>query len=113
VCIDVKKALEYCLASANQGYAEAQYNLGTLYHEGRGVEVSHDEAVKWYTLAADQGDSNALYNLGSCYVNGHGVAMDLAEALPLFRRAASMGHPEATVMVSRIVQHLGGTSSSV
>ena len=36
---------------AEQGIAFAQYNLGVMYANGRGVPQNDAEAVKWYRLA--------------------------------------------------------------
>ena len=40
---------------AEQGVADAQYNLGAMYRYGRGVSQNYETALKWYTLAAEQG----------------------------------------------------------
>ena len=45
--------------AAEQGEAEAQTNLGTMYQNGKGVPQSNIEAVKWFRKAADQGDPDA------------------------------------------------------
>ena len=42
-------------AAADQGYAAAQYFLGLMYAEGRGVPQDSAEAVNLYRQAADQG----------------------------------------------------------
>ena len=42
---------------AEQGNAVAQYNLGVMYDNGRGVPQDDKTAVKWYTLSAEQGDA--------------------------------------------------------
>lgn len=39
---------------AQQGYPMAQYMLGTLYLEGRGVENNTETAIVWLSLAAEQ-----------------------------------------------------------
>ena len=41
--------------SADQGFAEAQFGLGTLYEDGKGVEKSDAVAMAWYRRAAEQG----------------------------------------------------------
>ena len=56
--------------------AEAQYNLGLMHANGRGVPENDAEAVKWYRLAADQGFARAQHNLGLIYANGTGVPQD-------------------------------------
>ena len=44
-----------CRALANLGDAEAQYRLGTMFENGRGVRFNNEEAKKWYRKAAAQG----------------------------------------------------------
>ena len=39
--------------------AVAQYNLGVMYENGRGVRRDRVEAVRWYRLAAEQEYANA------------------------------------------------------
>ncbi len=39
---------------AEQGVAEAQFNLGNMYDKGRGVPQDYAEAVQWYRKAAEQ-----------------------------------------------------------
>jgi TPR repeat protein len=59
--------------AAEQGYALAQSNFGTLYLYGRGVTQDDTEAVMWFRKAADQGDAVAEFLLGKQYANGKGV----------------------------------------
>ena len=79
------------LQAAEQGNAEAQFNLGNMYREGRGVRQDDAEAVRWYRQAAEQGDAQAQTNLGLMYANGLGVRQDDAEAFGWFRQAADQG----------------------
>lgn len=44
-----------CEKKANQGNAEAQFNLGVMHRNGDGVVQDNKEAVKWYRKAAEQG----------------------------------------------------------
>jgi hypothetical protein len=48
-------------AAAAQGLAQAQYALGIMFYEGRGVAQSDVEATRWYRKAADQGHAQAQY----------------------------------------------------
>ena len=52
------------LAAADQGYAPAQYNLGLMRRQGRGVPQSDEEAERWFRRAADQGHAHARHKLG-------------------------------------------------
>ena len=47
-------------ATAEQGDAEAQYNLGLMYLEGLGVKQDNVEAYAWIRTAAAQGKSGTL-----------------------------------------------------
>lgn len=89
------EAVKLFKASALQGYAAAQHDLGYCYDQGYGVEQNDGEAVKWYRLAAEQGDANAQYNLGVCYFNGEGVEQDYEEAVKWYRLAAGQGFAHA------------------
>ena len=78
--------------AADQGDAEAQYNLGVIYNNGEGVPKDDAEAVKWFRLAAEQGHAEAQNKLGVIYQGGNGVLKNMAEAAHWFRRAAEQGH---------------------
>lgn len=62
------EAVKWYRRAAEQGYADAQYNLGVCYKNGTGTQKDEAEAVKWYRLAAEQGHADAQYNLGWCYM---------------------------------------------
>ena len=47
---------------AQDGNARAQYNLGWMHANGRGIAQDFQEAIKWYTKSAEQGNVNAQYN---------------------------------------------------
>ena len=64
---DYKTAYRFFRLSAEQGLAQAQYNLGQMYYDGQGVPQDYKEAVKWYRLSAEQGYIAAQYNLGTMY----------------------------------------------
>ena len=81
--------------AAEQGYVQAQCNLGYCYEFGRGVTKDLNEAVKWYSKAAAQGYAQAQYNLGYCYEFGRGVTKDLNEAVKWYRKAAEQGDADA------------------
>ena len=47
------------LAKTIAGNTEAQYSLGMMYENGKGMAEDDSEAVKWYRKAAEQGHSIA------------------------------------------------------
>ncbi len=80
---------------AEQGHADAQYNLGLVYDLGQEVPQDSKEAVKWFRLAAEQGHADAQYNLGLAYHLGTGVSHDDKEAVKWFGLASEQGHTGA------------------
>ena len=87
--------LQFWLKKAEQGDADAQYNLGVLYDNDQGVSPDYNEAAKWYRKAAEQGHEKAQYNLGVLYDLGRGVRQDCSEAAKWYRKAAKQGNASA------------------
>ena len=92
---DYPTALREWKPLAEQGYYNAQNNLGVMYDNGRGVPQDYKTAVKWFRLSAEQGNSRAQYNLGFMYHDGKGVIQDNAYAHMWYNIAASSGEKEA------------------
>ena len=85
---------EFRLA-AEQGNADAQYELADMYRGGQGVPRDRVEAERLYRLAAEQGYAEAQYWLGEMYSGGWGVPKDNTEAVRWLRMAAEQGHIHA------------------
>ena len=89
------KAIELLRPLAAKGDAVAQFNLGLMYENGKGVTQDYKEAVKWYRLSAKHEHTGAQYNLGLMYDNGEGVTQDYKEAVKWYRLAAEQGYASA------------------
>ena len=87
--------LSQVIRLANQGNAQAQYNIGVMYVQGKGVRQDYQKAVEWYTKAANQGNAHAQYNLGVMYDEGKGVRQDYQKAVEWFTKAANQGFATA------------------
>jgi len=87
---DYQKAYREWKAAAEAGQAEAQFDLGVLYAQGRGVRRDLTEAANWYRKSADQGNAEAEFALGQLYSRGWGVPRDEADALQWFQMANSV-----------------------
>ncbi|KAF9545669.1 hypothetical protein EC957_010652, partial [Mortierella hygrophila] len=92
---DYQAAMECYLKAANQGFVEAQINIGIMYYEGNGVPQDFVKAMEWFHMAADQGHAGAQYNIGHMYERGDGVPQDFAKAMEWFRMAADQGDADA------------------
>ena len=63
---DYKTAVKWYALAAEQGLANAQYNLGRMYSLGQGVNQDDKQAAEWVTRAAEQGHAEAQLVLGEC-----------------------------------------------
>ncbi|MBN8439460.1 MAG: sel1 repeat family protein [Candidatus Accumulibacter sp.] len=73
---------------AEQGDADAQFNLGKKYYKGDGVPRNADKGFEWYQMAAANGNAEAQFFVGtSSYQNGDGTT-----AIFLVEEAAAQGN---------------------
>jgi Zn-dependent protease with chaperone function len=80
---------------ANDGFSEAQNNLGVIHEKGLGVPSDYGKAAAWYEKAAKQNRPQAQNNLGVLYEKGLGVSQDVNLAAQWYRRSAEQGHAVA------------------
>ena len=90
-----KAAVKWWTRLAEQGYADAQCNLGNCYYLGRGVTQDNKKAVGWYMKSAEQGDVGAQNHLVWCYAKGEGVTQDYKEAVFWLTKATEHGNAMA------------------
>jgi TPR repeat protein len=86
---------------AEQGKADAQFDLGFAYAKGQGVPRDDAVARHWFELAAGQGVAKAEYWMGLMSERGRGGPRSYADALQWYRRAAEQGFSPAEVALGR------------
>jgi TPR repeat protein len=109
---DYAEAVRWYRKAAEQGHAEAQCNLGSMYHQGKGVKQDFAEAVRWFRKAAEQEHARAQFNCGAAYANGEGVNQDYAEALRWMHKAAEQGLADAKAGIKTIEDAMRASSSA-
>ena len=67
---DFNKAVGIWESMAKNGDAQAQFNLGLMYHGGLGIKRDEKEAVRWYQKAAEGGYTEAQVYLVVGYQEG-------------------------------------------
>ena len=118
------------LAEANKGSPEAQFDVGTMYLNGRGVAADRAKALEWLRQAALQGepkavtrlklmqanetrfaktaslaskgDKESLYDLGNMHLEGVGTNIDVVKAIAAFEQSANQGHTKAAYKIGLI-----------
>ena len=89
--MDDAQALHWYGQAADQGHAEAQYNLGVMNANGWGVEMSTEAAITYYRPAAETGFVPALTALADLCHRGMGIEQNIVEAYILYAVAARLG----------------------
>ncbi len=103
--VDYARAALWFREAALHGIANAQYNLGVLYHKGMGVPQDMDKALDWYRAAAAHNHPEAQYNLGIAHIEGIGAPYDPKQAMRYFRQAALQGVMEASYNLGLIYEN--------
>ncbi|MBT8119999.1 MAG: SEL1-like repeat protein [Gammaproteobacteria bacterium] len=96
----------YCIMRplAENGDADAQYNIGWMYMNGYGLRVNDSLALEWWQKAAAQGHSDASFSIGMLYSLGDGeVAKDSDAAIDNYLVAAIDGHEDAIVILKSMM----------
>lgn len=108
-----ERAAQWFREAADNGVANARYNLGVLYHQGLGVKRDLGRALYWYREAARLGHPEAEYNLGIAYIEGIGTKYNAPIAGAFFERAANNGIMEAAYNLGLIHENglLGKTDN--
>ena len=75
-------------ASALQGHAQAQFEVGVAFATGRAEPEDYAEAARWFEKAAEQGNARAQNGLAILYTKGMGVERDYVQAYVWFELAA-------------------------
>ena len=94
---------------AQQGDATAQFKLGLLYEDGRGVAINYEEAAKWFRLAAEQGETQAQNSISFAYAKGKGVDQNYVEAYKWASLAASRGAEKTLVERDNLIAKMSKT----
>jgi len=100
-----EKAAFWFREAADNGIANARYNLGVLYHQGLGRERDLARALYWYREAAKLDHAEAQYNLGIAHIEGIGTNYDPQLAAAFFERAANNGIMEAAYNLGLIYEN--------
>lgn len=99
---DPVQAAGWFRRAAEQGLADAQFNLALFLLNGDDAPPDLPQAALWGQRAAKQGLTNAQDLLGLMYARGDGVPKDPVEALAWFMVAANLGHSEAAGRVNSL-----------
>lgn len=92
---DFDKEFKLLMPLAQQGSPSAQYHIGLLYQQGKGVKQDYKEAITWFERAAAKNEDRASYSLAQTYAMGLGVAVDYKKAADIFSKLAEKNDTDA------------------
>ncbi|MBR0315581.1 MAG: SEL1-like repeat protein [Synergistaceae bacterium] len=92
---DYKKAFYWYSKAAEQGWADAQNQLASMYYYGLGVNKDYKKAFEFYMKAAEQNNSAGMYNIATMYLHGQGVEQNYKKAIEWYVKATEIGNQGA------------------
>jgi TPR repeat protein len=111
VDVNMKKAAEWFVKSANHGCLQGMNNLAMCLQNGDGLQEDLKSAASWLERAADAGLAEAQLNFASALVRGDGVEINLHRARSYFQLAADQGVPGALMGLQQLERSTGGGPS--
>lgn len=94
--------LQACQQAATGGDAQAAYELGRFYYDGRHTPREASNALHWFEQASLKGHAQAQYRLGLMFFRGEGVPANNVQAYIVLKMAAINGDEEALDAADRV-----------
>ncbi|WP_271410595.1 tetratricopeptide repeat protein [Pseudomonas sp. Q1-7] len=92
---NLSEAVSACQQAAQSGDAEAQYELGEFYYDGKRTPRDLAQALQWFEQASLKGHAQAQLRLGNMFFRGEGVPANNVQAYIVLKMAAVNGSDEA------------------
>lgn len=110
---DYDTAANIWLIEAYEGSHDAQFNLGVMYIEGKGVAKNITEAIFWFDKAASTGHIEAQYNLGHLYFQNSDDEESIKKGVDWWRKSAEQGFAIAQYNYGRALFHGIGVEKNI
>lgn len=88
-------ALLRCEEVAQKGDAQAEYELGEFYYEGKRTPRDLQKALHWLEQSSLRGHPEAQHRLGLMFYRGEGVQANNVQAYVVLKMAAVNGSEDA------------------
>ncbi|XP_053236576.1 protein sel-1 homolog 2 isoform X7 [Podarcis raffonei] len=107
------EAFKYFHKAAEKGYAQAQFQLGLMYHNGSGVKRDYKLAFHYFYLASQNGQPLAVYHLAEMYATGMGAFRSCQNAVKLYRTVCELGRWSDKFLTAHFAYQTGNVESSL
>lgn len=93
---------DFQMKLATKGNAEAQFKVGEMYDNGRGVTKDRAKALEWTTKAAGQGHESAGFKLLYLDIEKNGLTAGNKEKYAALKTKAAAGNGQAQFFVGKM-----------
>ncbi|MEO4045655.1 tetratricopeptide repeat protein [Pseudomonas sp. CAU 1711] len=100
------QAVEACRQLAQQGDAQAQYELGEFFYDGQRAPRDLPQALRWFEQSSLQGNAQAQLRLGTMFYRGEGVPANNVQAYIVLKMAAVNGSDEAMDSADQVAERM-------
>ena len=104
--------LDYISVSAKKEIPWAQYNMGVIYEEARGVPADMKVALAWYKKAAANSHAKAQFRIGKLHQDGSFDEPDFESAAEWYQKAADQNHISAHTHLAHLYANGQGVDRS-
>ena len=111
MAVDYRRAMAAYKVGAEGGNATSQWQVGSMYYDGEGVDVDYAQALPWLEKAAAQDQLSAVAKLGTMYAAGKGVAPSFRRAREYYERAIELGSSMAAESMQNLTQSIQNVTS--
>ena len=108
---DLALAEKYVLMLAEQGVAEYQYRLGSIYSKPMNGKQGYEKAFPWFLKSAEAGDLHAKLLLVTLYKYGLGVKQDQDKAMEWLNSAFIQDPKESCRIITEGVSEINKTKN--
>ena len=99
---ELADAVTRCKQSAQSGDAQAQYELGQFYYDGKNTPRDLNQALTYFEQASLQGHADAQLQLGTMFYRGEGVPANNVQAYVVLKMAAVNGAEDALDLADQV-----------
>ena len=99
---DYESALNGFFELASENHMKAQFYLGAMYREGKGVKQDYSKSLEWYQKAAGHGEPKAQHNVALFYHNGISVSKDIETAIDWYTKAANQNYVPSQITIAKL-----------
>ncbi len=103
---DLSESLAACQKASDAGDAQAQYELGEFYYEGKNTPRDLNQALSYFEKASLQGHAQAQFKLGTMFFHGEGVPANNVQAYIVLKMAAVNGAEDALDTADEVAEHM-------